>query len=229
MDKIGGETLDVMSYAKNYNGQILKLLAPYLQGDILEVGCGKGTFTKELALYGRVVAVDNNKQYLKKIKILANRGVRIGYGDIEKNIFFFKHRKFDVIVNLNVLEHVKNDNKALKNMYNLLNTKGVLLLLTPAHQVNYTVIDKGLGHFRRYSKKELSAKFESVGFRIQKAHYYNWVGAIGWFVAGRILKKKIVPINQLNLFDKVCAVVLHAERVVRPPFGLSVFIVGEKR
>ena len=42
--------------------------------------------------------------------------------------------KYDTLLHLNVLEHIKNDKKELDNCLNLINSKGFIIILVPAHQ-----------------------------------------------------------------------------------------------
>src|SRR3989344_110632 len=182
MDKTGHATLDVMNTAKGYNDWLFSLLKPYLNGDILEVGCGIGNFTKKLTGFGKVTAIDIDNLYVKKTAKVASHA-RVGFGDIENAKYFFSNKKFDVIINLNVLEHIENDSIALRNMYKLLKPNGRLVLLTPAHMFAYGEIDKNLGHFRRYSKHELESKFAGAGFRVKYIRLINWLGLIGWFIS----------------------------------------------
>ncbi len=129
---------------------------------------------------------------------------------------------------MNVLEHIKDDKKALSNMFNLLNHGGKLILLVPAHQWAFGRIDKGLGHFRRYSKNEVVNKLHDSRFLIQDSRYLNWLGLIGWFVNAKIFKSKILPAGQLGIFDLVARPFLMIENFISPPFGLSVLVIGEK-
>lgn len=59
---------------------------------------------------------------------------------------------------INVLEHVENDELALTQMCNMLKDKGTLVILVPCHKFLYNVIDKNLGHFRRYDKNDLGTE-----------------------------------------------------------------------
>ncbi|MEK7470473.1 MAG: class I SAM-dependent methyltransferase, partial [Patescibacteria group bacterium] len=182
-----------------------------------EVGAGIGNFTSKLSKYGKVTAIDYDPNYKN-----AN------YGDIESNKYFFKNKKFESIVCMNVLEHIKDDKKALSNMFNLLNHGGKLILLVPAHQWAFGRIDKGLGHFRRYSKNEVVNKLHDSCFLIQDSRYLNWLGLIGWFINARILKRKIIPEGQLGIFDKIARPFLMLEEIIPAPLGLSVLAIGEK-
>ncbi len=216
--KTGEQTLEIMNKATWYNNWLLMQIAKYLKGDILEVGAGIGNFTSKLSKYGEVTAIDYDSGYKN-----AN------YGDIENGKYFFKNKKFDSIVCMNVLEHIKDDKKALLNMFNLLNPGGKLILLVPAYMEAYGRMDKELGHFRRYSKGQVVTKLINSKFLIINSSYLNWLGLIGWFVNARLLRRRIIPEGQLGLFDKLARPFLMLEDFIRPPFGLSVLVVGEKR
>ena len=56
--KTGERTLEIMNKAVWYNNWLLKQIAVYLKGDILEVGAGIGNFTSKLSKYGKVTAID---------------------------------------------------------------------------------------------------------------------------------------------------------------------------
>ncbi len=222
------DTLESMSEAIWYNKWTLKLFDKYLHGNILEVGCGIGNFTKTLIRYGRVTAIDINKNYLSSTKQLVGKGALIGYGDVEEGEYFFNDRKFDTIVCLNVLEHIQDNQKALKNLNKLIRREGILILLVPAHKFLYSEIDKAIGHHRRYQKDKLVKDIEAVGFNILKSRRLNFLGAIGWFWAGKILKQKIVDMKKIKLFNFFAPVFLSIEDLLEPPIGTSLLIIAEK-
>ena len=215
--KTGKKTLEIMSTATWYNNWLLKQISSHLGGNILEVGAGIGNFTSKLSKYGKVTAIDYDPNYKN-----AN------YGDIEKGKYFFGKKIFNTIVCMNVLEHIENDNRALTNMYNLLGTGGKLILLVPAFNFAYSGIDKDLGHFRRYTKKLAGSRMKKAGFQIIENKYLNWLGLVGWIVNGKILNKRIIPKGQLGTFDKLARPFLLFEELVKPLFGISVLVIGEK-
>lgn len=221
----GHETLEIMRKATWYNSWLLRQIAPYLRGDILEVGAGIGNFTKQLEKYGEVIAIDYDCSYRN-----AN------FGDIEKGEYFFspkvgaKHhnKKFNAIVCMNVLEHIKNDNQALENMYKLLKKGGKLVLLVPAFNFAFGPMDKALGHYRRYTKKTISDLLVVNKYSLVVSRYLNFLGLLGWFINGRVLGKKLIPEGQLGIFDKLARPFLRFEEFVHSPAGLSVLVVGKK-
>ena len=228
MDKIGETTLRIMREVGWYNDWLFSFLEPNIKGRILEVGAGIGNFTSLLAKKGKVVAVDINNDYVTKLKKLSSNKISAGFGDIEKGNYFFKNTKFDSIVCLNVLEHIKDDKRALTNMYKLLAKKGILLLLVPSHQFAYGSIDEKLGHHRRYDKRSLAKLLKKSGFSVTKMRYLNLLGLIGWFANSKILKREILPKNQLMVFNKLARMELVLEKAIEPPIGLSVLAVAKK-
>lgn len=226
---IGEETLESMNLASSYNNWILKHFKKYLHGAILEVGCGIGNFTQALSKYGKVTAIDINKEYIKRLKLTGVHDVEYGVGDIEKGRYFFGGSKvFDTIICLNVLEHIKNDEEALKSLYHLLKPKGVLVLLIPGHQFIYGEIDKNIGHFRRYDKGSLVGNLRALGFSITKARRLNLLGAVGWFISGKIFKNKEVGKRKVRFFNFLSPVFLLIEKFIETPLGTSVLIIASK-
>jgi len=224
----GSQTLNVMSKATWYNRWLLSLIRPYLKDDILEVGTGIGNFTQMLADYGEVTTIDVDVQYINKVKQEYGNRIKVGRGDIEIGDYFFNKINFDSIVCLNVLEHIKDDRKAIKNMYELLNKGGYLILLVPANKFLFSDFDKNLGHYRRYSIKEIKSVLEESEFGIRNLRYINWWAAIGWFVFMKILKVNKMPENPVGIFDKLGKIFLFPEKIVKLPFGLSILAVAKK-
>jgi 2-polyprenyl-3-methyl-5-hydroxy-6-metoxy-1,4-benzoquinol methylase len=73
-------------------------------------------------------------------------------------------REFDVIVLLDVLEHIADDRGFLRGLVDRrLRATGLVLVSVPAHQALFTQHDVALGHQRRYSARELRAVLGEVG------------------------------------------------------------------
>lgn len=221
----GFKVLETMEKTDWYNNWIVGNIHQHIQGDILEVGFGLGSFTRILSKKGDVYAIDIDEKYLKQKK---GKMPKYGYGDVEKGRYFFKNKKFNTIVCFNVLEHIKDDKKALRNIFKLLKTNGKLIILLPAHQILFSNVDKSLGHYRRYSKKLLRGRLEKVGFSVVECKYVNWWAAIGWYLFVKSMKRRILPERQVIIFDNIAKMFLWPERFIEPPFGLSVLAIGER-
>jgi SAM-dependent methyltransferase len=220
----GRHTLEVMQKADWYNRWLISFFSTYLNGDILDAGAGIGNFSDLLGKYGKVTAIETNREYLKSL----TQSLNAGFGDIEKGKYYFKKRKFDTLVSFNVFEHIKDDLKAINNARELLKYNGYFIFLVPAHKFLYSDFDKEIGHFRRYTVKEVEEKLKKAGFKIEFIRYFNWWAAIGWFVFMKILKSKKMPRSPVAIFDTLGKVFLLPEKFIKFPFGLSVLAVAKR-
>jgi SAM-dependent methyltransferase len=225
-------TLSILEEATSYHRWIFEKVKPYLKGNILEVGCGTGNLTGWLLGWGKVVVSDMNEDYLRlveeKYQDHSNlKGVFIW--DIQQEPTKELLASFDTIVCSNVLEHIGDDVSVLKHFHHLLSGEGRLILLVPALKCLYNQLDKDLGHFRRYSKKELVSKIEQSGFRVLHLTYFNPFGILGWFFNGSILRRNLLPQNQVKIFNRMVPLFLSLEKIIPNWVGQSLIVVGEKR
>lgn len=224
----GIQTLESMSQAVWYNRWIVGKFDKYLKGKILEVGCGIGNFTKILTNYGEVFAVDIDRYYIAEAGKAVGGRVKVQLGDIGKSTDFFNGQKFDSIICLNVLEHIKEDKRALKNLYYLLNKEGILVLLVPAHDFLFGKIDKSLGHYRRYDKAKLNKLVTNIGFKIINERIMNMLGGIGWWFSSKLFANSKVDKNKIKIFNLLAPIILPIEDMIEPPIGTSILMVAQK-
>jgi SAM-dependent methyltransferase len=225
----GHITLESMAELGWYNEWLLGRFAPYLRGDVLEAGSGIGTFTKLLARYGRVTAVDVEEHLVRATASVAGPGVRVGRGDLERGQYFFGGDTFDAIVCLNVLEHIERDDVTMSNFARLLRPGGHLALLVPAHMALYGAIDKSIGHYRRYDKARLQMLAERSGLQVVALRRLNLLGAVGWWLSSRLLRNTVVDRRKVRLFNLLAPLALKAESLLEPPLGISLLLIARKK
>jgi len=228
----GLRTLRIMEGAGTYNKWLYDQCEKHLGRRILETGSGIGNITKLLLDRDEIVATDIIDFYLNELRLnfsaFQNVKVRkLNLLDEDAVRGTAKNFEIDTVLSLNVLEHIQNDLRALRNINCLLNLEGHLVLLVPAHQALFSGIDRHLGHFRRYSRPGLRDRLEQSGFEIVELRYLNLIGAIGWFVNGKLLRRKLLPSRQIRVFDLVVKL-LAFEKWIYPPFGLSVLAIARK-
>jgi SAM-dependent methyltransferase len=139
----------------------------------------------------------------------------------------YRSYHIDSVICFNVLEHIEQDEKALRNIFGVLEPKGRLLLLVPSHPWLYGTLDHYLGHHRRYGKKELRNKLETIGFKIIFLKDFNRIGMLGWFLNSKILKTKRLPSFQLRIYNLLVPL-FKLEEFFPLPFGTSLLGVVEK-
>jgi glycosyltransferase involved in cell wall biosynthesis len=136
--------------------------------------------------------------------------------------------RLDTIVCCNVLEHIEDDVATLSDMASVLSPGGILVLLVPAHQSLFGTLDVHLRHFRRYEKTELEKKILGAGFELSSCRFLNRPGVLGWWVNGKLLRRRVLPKAQLSAFKLLMPIL---EREVRnpPSWGLSLLAIAKKK
>jgi SAM-dependent methyltransferase len=135
--------------------------------------------------------------------------------------------RIDSVVCLNVLEHIDDDRGALADMYDVLQPDGRLVLLVPAFARLYGTLDVHLRHFRRYEREELESKLREAGFAIEDLRFANRPGILGWWVNGKLLRRRVLPRSQLLAF-KLLMPMLEREKERPPTAGLSLVAIARK-
>lgn len=133
---------------------------------VLDVGAGDGYVARELAAAlppgAEVVCVDDHysEEHLQALKQETGGGSCVHFTrDVPE-------RHFDLILLLDVIEHVPDDNALLAGLVrNSLQPGGAVLVSVPAWQALYTRHDLFLGHYRRYHPADLRRLLARVGVR----------------------------------------------------------------
>jgi len=225
---IAHETLRTFSLTHNYNIWIIELFEKYIGKQILEVGCGTGNLSFYLRHFGNLSCIDISTLYLDHMKIDYPKLKFFQFDIADENVRVLKDEKFDTIVCVNVLEHIEDDKKALRNMFEILQPGGRILLYVPACQFLYGSVDEHLSHFRRYDKKLFEQLIKEVGFTLEKLLYSNAFGTIGWFINSKIQRKKELSYWQIILFDKFVPLLKKLEKRFQPFLGLSLVAAARK-
>lgn len=217
--------LEELSYATSYNRWIVGKFEDFLGQKVLEVGGGIGSISKVFVSLGKTVWVSEvNKKFLK---ILKHNFENILYLDIEKEKLGF-FQKFDSVVVINVLEHIENRIQALKNCRKLIKANGSVIILVPAHNFLYGSYDKNVGHFLRYTKNVLKEELSESGLKAVSMEYCNKLGAFGWFVNSRLLKKGTAPKQQVKLMNAATPFLGIFDKLIPGDFGMSLICIAKK-
>ena len=112
-------------------------------------------------------------------------------------------KKFNTILYMNVLEHIKNDKKEINVALGKLKKNGHLVILVPAHNELYTRFDKEIGHFRRY-KIKFFEKLKLKSSKVEKLIYLDCLGFFLYFLNKKFYKDEIYPSkNKIFIWDKI--------------------------
>lgn len=169
------DKIEPTHYVRNY--LVLKLIKKYSKEygikRICEIGCGTGSLSVELGKLGlKVDASDLDKNALKLAKRF-NSHRNVSYSS--KNAIALKSsRKYDMAIAIEVIEHIKEDEKALLKINNALKNNGMLAVTVPIHEKYRKGFDNRSGHIRRYEPEELIRKIKKAGFDVIYERCFNF-------------------------------------------------------
>jgi SAM-dependent methyltransferase len=238
-DYVGHANLEIISESYRFNDWMYRQVKKGLKksiGNVLEVGSGLGTFSEriiqDMPPTSHITLTDISVRYIQTLRdrYLSRKNVSVNRLDLNNKEDYFKigYEKYDSIIALNVLEHVKDDEFVLHELYKVLKKGGTLVILVPCHKFLYNVIDTNVGHFRRYAKKELRDKINHTRFNEERMHYFNMLGIVGWYINGNVCKTaRINPIAS-KWFDKLVPLLDFLERITFNKIGLSLICYLKK-
>jgi len=229
---VGHVTLARMGRLETYNRWLADRFRAALGPRVLEIGAGFGNMTRQLLGRELVVASDLDPVALEYLRgsfrdeptvRVASYRFPLDAAQREE----IRGLRVDTLVCLNVLEHIEDDVSTLADFYALLPAGGALVLIVPALAKLYGTLDEHLRHFRRYEKVELEEKVRAAGFAVEDCRFLNRVGILGWYVNGKILRRRVLPSGQLAAF-RLMQPLLKREEANPPKIGMSLLLVARK-
>jgi SAM-dependent methyltransferase len=232
----GAHTLETLEDAHRYNAWVFDRVKRALGNRVLELGCGTGTITQFLIDRELVVGLDVVLEYVEaaRARFQGHSNVTILLHDITTDPGNLspslagegRGGGFDSALSVNVLEHIPDDLAALKAVYRLLEPGGSLTLLVPSHPFLTSPFDRAIGHYRRYTKVALRTKLEAAGFQVERLRRSNPVGALGWLINNRLLRRR--RLGAVGIYDRMVPLLARIDRLAEPPIGLSLIAVARK-
>ena len=135
--------------------------------------------------------------------------------------------QFDTALMINVLEHVPDEHAALRNLWDALQPGGRAVILVPQHPKLYGTLDEVLEHRERYTVEHLEKSMGEAGFRVEKVFDFNRFSVPGWWLNGRLLRRKSFSRVQLKVLNTLMPILRRVDRVW-PWGGISVIAIGVK-
>jgi len=215
--------LESVSFAKNYNNYVFNLISGRINGErVVDFGAGYGNFSFFLKSKKKdVIAIEVNEKAIQKLE--------------EKSIPNYKNLeqlkvKYNTVVSLNVLEHIDDDLKVLKEMSKCLDTDGKIILYLPSSQIIWSELDELVNHKRRYSRKLIKKLAANANLQINQIISVDF---IGWAV---ILLSKLLPIkmdfskNKIVFYDKfIFKYFKYLDLIFKNVIGKNLLIILSKK
>jgi len=203
---------------------------------VLDLGCGVGSLLPHLANYGSVVGTDASLVCLKMCRD-KNDALLV---QCEADKLPFSDRAFSLVMILDVLEHLEHDTEVLRHVREICRDDATLLVSVPAHHFLWTEHDKELGHYRRYSLRDVKDRFNAAGFELTRSSFgFSWllpsmIALILWSrLSGNKRPIRTDFLDTPRWLNRWLTAMLRAEASLmshfRLPFGTTLFAVGQPR
>ncbi len=159
--------------------------------NILEVGAGTLELSSYLAKNNSVTAIDLSDSIYENRALCPQR--------IQNNLsvyrtdFFehnFKDQKFDLIISMEVMEHIEDDLAFLERIKGLLNPSGIAVISVPAHMKFFSRDDVSVGHFKRYESSDIIKLANQINMKLEGPISYGWP----WINLGRLARIVTTPV-----------------------------------
>jgi len=132
---------------------------------LLEIGCGTGYVLSGLSA-STDFQLSGSDIHVEGLKYAQQRVPTAEFIQMDATEMPFEN-EFDAIGAFDVLEHISEDELALKNIHKSLCPNGVLYISVPQYMFMWSSLDEISFHKRRYSKAELMQKVTAAGFKIE--------------------------------------------------------------
>ncbi len=221
------------------NKNILWAIQKYFPNfeSFMEIGCGTGFVLSAIATkYPSAVCI-GSELFVDGLKHAAKRIPSATCVQMDARKIPYKE-EFDLIGAFDVLEHIKEDETVLQNIYQALRPQGGLLLTVPQHQWLWSQADDIACHVRRYSSADLNLKLKKAGFEILRSTSF-----VSFLLPAMLLSrsrgqngKTYDPMDEFKMnhfLNRSLESVLNVERLliqsgINFPIGGSRFIIARK-
>jgi hypothetical protein len=129
---------------------------------------------------------------------------------------------------VNLLETVDDPSAVLTQLAGILKPGGVAVVLVPQGPGLYGSLDRAMGHKRRFSEQQLREIIEKTGLRVDRVYQLNKIGAVSWWIFGKLLGRTRINKFSLKVFDKTVWIWRRVDGLL-PWKGLSVIAVATKQ
>ena len=202
---------------------------------ILDAGCGTGTNALTFSKYGPVIAFDLSGHALRFSSM--NHVPNLCQGSMGS--LPFQDHSFDLILALDVIEHVDDDLAVLTEYRRVLKNDGQIVITVPAHRFLWSEHDEALHHRRRYSGFELRNKLAASGFNVKRFSsfiLFLFLPIVVLRIWNGIFKKSITnKVKYIILppfINRAIIILMRVERLlfrwINIPFGVSLLAIAER-
>lgn len=135
--------------------------------NMLEIGCGNGGVLAEVGRNFPGIKLSGGDAFLHGLAYAAKRIPDAELYQMDATNIPFRE-EFDIIGAFDVLEHIDDDERALRQMFSACKPGGGIVVTVPQHPFLWSRTDEFAHHKRRYTRAELLRKVEGAGFEVER-------------------------------------------------------------
>jgi len=150
-------------------GALLDRIALAPDSEVLEAGCGTGGNLYMLQRRGRLSAFEPSEFAREIAETRISLPANLSDGELPDRLPY-RDGSFDVVLALDVLEHIERDREALASLVRLARPGGYVVITVPAHPILFGRHDRRFSHVRRYSRNGLKEILAMTGCDL---HYFT--------------------------------------------------------
>jgi SAM-dependent methyltransferase len=212
-----------------YSWTIRKLLTLASGTSLLNVGCGAGHFNVIADSAGfQVTAIEPDPTAHALALECAPPRCRILNQSLAE---FETSGEFDVVVAHDVIEHIADDQSAVRKMVRLVRPGGLIIGSVPALQLLFGIHDERLGHYRRYSHRKLR-RLLAPNLESFEVRYYGLTGIPIALIYSKLLRRSYPAgstSSNVSVLAKLFRLICEAEARVPVPIGSSLLFLGVRK
>ncbi len=200
---------------------------------LVDIGCAGGGFVETLAAYGRAFGIDASPE---AVRFARDRGVDVRLGRLPDSIPL-RDGSVSLVTLLDVVEHIEDDDGAMREVHRLLEPGGHLVVTVPAYRFLWSYHDDVNGHKRRYTSKQLRRLIERSGLVVRSISYFNAI-LFPPIAAIRLARRlggrrqradsPVVPAPVNSMLTQIFGIERRLLRWGSLPFGVSLVAVARK-
>jgi 2-polyprenyl-3-methyl-5-hydroxy-6-metoxy-1,4-benzoquinol methylase len=206
---------------------------------VIDVGCGAGGMLGPLSRYGAVKGLDTSAELVEFCRTR-------GFADVAVASAYalpVEAESADLITLFDIIEHVPDDERVLRECRRVLSPGGLVFISVPAYQLLYANNDRVAHHQRRYTGRQLRRKLLATGFVPVRVTYFNTLlfpAILPTVLAKKVIERMSDPGDTTNLshqlpplLNRALTAIMSGERHllswVSFPFGHSIIAMARPR
>ena len=229
-DAFGSRMIVDLEHSRRLSHWLGRTLRPFIGNRVLEIDAGIGSLTGQLIPRDLYLATDVNPNYLRYLESYSYGKPYLHVLDVDvenPEHLSGMEQKFDTALMVSVLERLGEDSSALRNMHFALESGGRVVVVAAQHPKLCGTLDKILRRRRRYTRATFEKLLTDAGFRIEQVFDFNRVSVPGWWLNGKLLRRKKFSRIQLKMLDLAMPILSKIDRIW-PWGGLSIVGIGVK-